>query len=524
MLDLFDFFGYLAQLFLVLFNVKTGYSADRQSKKFIDILFGDIAQKLFSERSKTVKHLLVLFFDAFALFDTLVDTVLEENLCERLGMAQLIHALKLDLKLPFDVAEEFLNVALQHLRHGHLHRLAVTNDHKFRRHPDRTVGVHIESLQHLFRILTFGRSHSYFHSVSGEILNTGNFDLVFLPGFFNGFNQCFRRAGCGDLFYDQNSAVSIYLRPQSYSAVAVFVFPDIHQSALLEIRVKVKRLALEFAYFSIQQLVEVVGQNRGGHTDRNTITAEHQQTGNFGRKQNRLLFAPVVVWNKIGNVIVEHCFIGKKRQRTLGITRGSCPVAGKQVSEVSLSLDKVRITDYRRHLFLGFGVVDHLIAAAAFVGKHHDGIADGSISVRMIVHGVTDDIGGFGGTSVFVRLIKCPHNAPLDRLQSVIDIRDGTRTDNIARVIQKVAIHHLAEKVIGSFAFFSHSSVFDTGSVIHRINGIDLLLITHSQQPPDSALYTLCAREYFRPCKTSVFQALHAYCQVSPDSTGCFHR
>ena len=226
-------------------------------------------------------------------------------------------------------------------------------------------------------------------------------------------------------------------------------------------------------------------QNCRGHTDRNTVTAQHQQTRNLCRKQYRLLFASIVVGNKIGNVIVEHCFISQLRERTLGVTRRSRSVTCEQVSEVSLGLDKIRIAYIGKFFAFGLGIVDLFFAASALVGKNHDSISDRGISVRMIMHCVADDIGGFCGASVFVCLIERPHDAPLHGFQSVIDIRNRAGSDHITCVIKKVAIHHRTEIIVASPAFFSDlpCEVF----VINRINGIIELFITHNRLPPGSA-------------------------------------
>ena len=161
--DLFYLFCDFAQLFLVLFNVKSGNAADRQCQQFINVVLGNIAQQLFPERSKSVQHLFVFLFNTCALFNAFVDAVFKEYLGKGFGMTQLVETLELDLKLAFDISEEFLNIAFQNLSNTHLHRFMVADDHKFRRHPHRTIGIHEKSLKYLFRILSFGRSYPDFH-------------------------------------------------------------------------------------------------------------------------------------------------------------------------------------------------------------------------------------------------------------------------------------------------------------------------------------------------------------------------
>ena len=69
--------------------------------------------------------------------------------------------------------------------------------------------------------------------------------------------------------------------------------------------------------------------------------------------------------------------------------------------------------------------------------------------MRMIVHGVADDVGDLLGASV-IYLIQRPEDPPLNRLEAVVDIGDGAGTDDVTCVIEEVAVDHFAEIIVGA--------------------------------------------------------------------------
>ena len=87
---LLDTVGYFPQLFLVLLDIESCDAADRKCKQFVNIFFGHIAEQLFSERSKSIHHLFVLFLHALTLFDAFVDAVFKEYLSQCFGMTQFV--------------------------------------------------------------------------------------------------------------------------------------------------------------------------------------------------------------------------------------------------------------------------------------------------------------------------------------------------------------------------------------------------------------------------------------------------
>ena len=482
---LLDLFVDLAEFLLVLFNIEPGDTAHRQCQKFVDILIGDIAQQQMTERCQSGMDFAVFLLLTAALFDLLVDTVFKEYLRERFGMMQFILAVEVDFEFLLQISDQFFHIAAEYLTYTQLYRFAVAYHHDARRYGNGTVGVHIQPLQGLFRRVTACRRDPYMHMICREVINAGNADLIPFGGAFNGCHQRFRCAGGRYLPDDKVAPFDIDFGAENDPAVAVVVFADIHQRSLLEVREKFKRSAFKNGDLRVDKLVEVVRQYASRHTDSDTVTSEHEQTRQFGGQHDRFLLPSVIVGNETGDVVVEHRFVSEFGQRTLSITSGGGGAAGKDISEVALFGDEIGDVE-KLSLFLpGLPVAETVFDNAALVGKYHQRISDRSIAVRMIVHGVADDVGYFLGPAV-INLIQSPQNTTLDRFQSVVDIGDGAGTDDVAGIIEEVPVEHLAEVVIGTLFLFG--KVGGIVFLVRDIGGIfdlGIKLITHNRRPPN---------------------------------------
>ena len=133
------------------------------------------------------------------------------------------------------------------------------------------------------------------------------------------------------------------------------------------------------------------------------------------------MVAPIVAGDVLGHLRREEQVARKFGQAALDVTGGSGLVAGENVAEVSLTLDEV-----------------------ALVGQRDDGILDGRIAVRVIVHRVADHAGHLGEAPV----ILLPHrveNAALDGLEAVLHRRQGAVADGIGGELQEVFVHQPPE-------------------------------------------------------------------------------
>ena len=172
-----------------------------------------------------------------------------------------------------------------------------------------------------------------------------------------------------------------------------------------------------------------MGHDLGCHTHSDTIAAQHQQTGDLHRKNDRLLTSAVVGIDKFRDLIRKQDLSAQRRKTALDITGCGSGTAGKNVSEVSLFGDEI-----------------------LFVCQNHHGIADRGITVGMIVHGVSDDIRRFVSSAV-VNFMQYPEDTALNGFQTVIHIGNGTILDDVGGIVQKVTIHHRPEIGVGIAVF-----------------------------------------------------------------------
>ena len=210
-------------------------------------------------------------------------------------------------------------------------------------------------------------------------------------------------------------------RPEYDFPVAVIVFRNIHQTALAEIRINGKIFSLENTDLRLDQFAEVVGQYGSRHTNGDTVTAQHEETGDLYGQHNGLLASAVVRVHKLSQVVVEKDLSAQFGKSALDVTRsgGGTPCNG--VAVVAL-LDDVVL----------------------FVGKNHQSVPDGGVSVGVIVHHIADDIGSFVCPAV-VDLFQSPEDTALNGFETVVHIWDGTVFDHIRSIFQKVLIDHGAQ-------------------------------------------------------------------------------
>ena len=487
-LDLLDFGGDLAEFLLVLFDVESGDPAHRQREEFIHVVGSHVAAQLVAERGESVEDLLVFRLLAFALFDALVDAVLEEDLREGLGVAQFVLPFEFEFQLALQIPLELFDVAEQHLGHAHLHRAVIADHHHLGRDRYRTVGVHVKPAQGLFGVVAAGRGHADLDVVGGEVGDVGDTDLVLLGGLFDGTDQRFGGTAVGDLADHEVAALDLDLGAEDDPAVAVVVLGGVHEPALLEVGEDLETFALERGYFGVEEFVEVVRQYGRGHTDRDTVAAEHQQTRHLRRQHHGFDLAPVVVGHEFRDVVVEERLVGELGQAALGVTPGGGGTSRQNIAEVALLFDVVGRVEIDRLGLAGLAIGLLLLDAAALVGEHDQRVADRGVAVRVVVHGVADDVGDLLRSAV-VDKIERPENAPLHGLEAVVDVGDRARTDHVTRVVEEVPVHHLPEVLVGAALLLGDRTGFVFLLRLDRdfreVAGADVFAVTHNRRPPD---------------------------------------
>jgi hypothetical protein len=171
---------------------------------------------------------------------------------------------------------------------------------------------------------------------------------------------------------------------------------------------------------AIDQLVEVVRQHLTAQTHRDALTALRQQQRELHRQEDRLLVPAVVAQLPFGGLRVEDHIVGELAQACFDVTRCRRAIAGECVPPVPLAVDQ-----------------------QVLLPQLHQRIADAGITVRMVLHGMPDDVRHLVVAAI-IEVLHAVQDPPLHRLQSIIQGRYGTLQDHIARIVQEPVPVHTA--------------------------------------------------------------------------------
>ena len=128
-----------------------------------------------------------------------------------------------------------------------------------------------------------------------------------------------------DGIHESMSRLSIRYLLDGESVLVDFLYlgPDFHRTATLpfhvfravcetsgrEVRQQLERLTLEISYRSVYQFVEVMRENLGSHTDRNSLSSLCKKQREPYRKLSRLLISTVIGCHPVGDLRVENHFL-----------------------------------------------------------------------------------------------------------------------------------------------------------------------------------------------------------------------
>ena len=231
------------------------------------------------------------------------------------------------------------------------------------------------------------------HLFCGKVCYRSCFDFAIFCSPNNRFCQSLGIGAKGQLRYDNPLWIlGVQLGSGNNLAQAVLIIRHIDEAPRGTVGIQVEFLSLETGDFCLNHLLQVVTQNIGGHSHRNSLRSNHQHHRQLGRKYHRLLVAAIVGGHKLGNGrIVEHP-LGQGFQATLDVSGSGGSISRVQVSEISL-----------------------LVYEQFLVSQHHQGRTNGSVSVGMVLHALTHHVGHLVVASV-VHGKHGVQNSPLYRL------------------------------------------------------------------------------------------------------------
>ena len=161
-----------------------------------------------------------------------------------------------------------------------------------------------------------------------------------------------------------------------------------------------------------------MGQNLRGKTYGNTIGTLCQEQRELNRERYRLLLTTIVGQHPLRSLLVIYHIEGKFRQASLDISCCRSLITRKDITPVTLHIDKQTL-----------------------LTKLHQGILDRGITVGVILHSLTHDICHLVVATILNTLHSVQDTA-LHGFQTILQMGHGTLEDNIRGIVQEPVLIH----------------------------------------------------------------------------------
>ena len=169
-----------------------------------------------------------------------------------------------------------------------------------------------------------------------------------------------------------------------------------------------------------------MGQDLGVQTHRNTLYALRQQQRELHRQMDRLVLAAVIGFHPLGGLGIEGRLQGEFGEARLYITRCGGSVTGKYIPPVTLAVNE-----------------------QVFLAQLDQRVADRGITVRVILHSLTDDVRHLVVLAVIHGFHRVEDTA-LHRLQTILNRRHGTLQYHIRGIVQEPVLVHTRQVILHS--------------------------------------------------------------------------
>ena len=427
-------------------GVELGNLADRFLHQLQDVFHHDLpVQEVFVVLHLGQDVVQLLFPTHLVLLQDLINAVLEEDPFQGGVVPVFLQFGQAVFQLGLQDVAGVPGVVFQNLVHGEEYGLVVADDAGVGGYLGFALGEGVEGVDGLVRRNIGRKMDDNLHLVGGHVLDFLDVDLLFVPGLedavddgVRGFSVRDFRDGDGGLVHLVDAGTHLH----HASPLALVVLGAVGDAAGGEVRQNLVRLPFQDGDGSIQQFVEVVRQNLGGKTRGDAFGSLGQQQRETHRQFGGLLVSAVIGRHPGGDFLVEDHFLGKLGKTGLDVTGSGVGVSGEDVAPVPLAVDE-----------------------KTFLPQRHQGTQDGGVSVRMVLHGLSHDVGHLGVAAV-VHLGHGVQHAALDRLETVHNVRYGTVQNGIRRIIQVPFLEHAGQLVLFAvaaqqpFEFTRRSSVF----------------------------------------------------------------
>ena len=263
--------------------------------------------------------------------------------------------------------------------------------------------------------------NDHLHLVGGVVLHPLDLDLALVVGLEDALDEGGRGHAVRHLLHDEGLVVLLAQLgpdPDTSAPEAVVVLLTVGLSSGREVRQKLEAAALEVGHRPVDELVEVVRQHLARQADGDALRPLLEQQRELDGQGLRLLVPAVIAGQPVGRLRIEKRLLGEGAQAGLDVTRRCGAVPGEDVAPVSLTI--------QRELPLA---------------DLHHGVPDARIPVGVVLHRVADGIGHLVETAI-VHLLQAVQDATLDRLQSVVQVRNRPLENDVRRIIEEVLVVH----------------------------------------------------------------------------------
>ena len=172
-----------------------------------------------------------------------------------------------------------------------------------------------------------------------------------------------------------------------------------------------------------------------------------QQKRKLDRQCNRFALSPIIGKLPLGRLRIEDYFQGKLGKSSFNVSSSGGTVTGTHITPIALSLDE-----------------------KVFLTQVHYRISNRGVTVRVVLHGLTDDVRDLVKSTI-IHLLHRVKNPTLHRLQAVFDRRNSALKDYIGSIIQKPVFVHPCHwnRVMQAF-FFAVSQVSIVAHLLSQTN------------------------------------------------------
>ena len=265
-----------------------------------------------------------------------------------------------------------------------------------------------------------------------EVFHITNLNLTTLIGLQDTVDEgaWLRSSTCSlTIRYLRNSqclAISLLnLCTNSYRAtsLSIIILRNIYAASRRKVRIEMKFFTMKITDSSITNLNKIVWQNLTIQAHSNTFSTLRKQQRKLDRQRNRLFVPAIIAPLPLRSLRVEDHIEGKLGETRLYVTPSGSIITSNDVPPVALTVNQ-----------------------QVLLSKLHKRVLDAGIAMRMELHRMSNYIGYLVVLAIIHPLHRV-HDASLNRLETISNVRHSTLQDYIGSIIKEPVLIHLVQMV-----------------------------------------------------------------------------